>query len=145
MSLGSIDIFIQHSNFLNKEDFFKEMTSCGWKFYIDNEIIYCEDLDDPSCDWVHFPLNEHNKIIDRAIEQLEKYEKIGISMTFFNEYGWFAVVYRDFSKITFLHEVGRKHITQIKVTDFSFHLEYIVSSFTKAGITISEIECNWLR
>ena len=146
-SYGTIEIVCGELNSERKdvstilEDFLKD----GWKMDMDNEISYC--LDANSYDWNFVSSTEIDDILNKLKKELIKGAEIGVSVLYQDlPYGWHLQIKSDLSVFTFVSEIWeRKCIENMNVTDFTFHLNYILPSFSRLNLEVIDVTCSWVR
>ena len=131
-----------YQEFGSPEKFFSALEKEGWSFSVDGEVSYLLDNENGLFDYIHVSESEWPKIKKELINYLNKGEEVGVSVKFGNEKAsWLMLIYPNFEKIQFSVEHYRKTIPETNITDFSWHLSYIIPGLVKTGYSVEEVVC----
>ena len=139
---GDIMVKLCYQEFGSPEKFFSALEKEGWSFSVDGEVSYLLDNENGLFDYIHVSESEWPKIKKELINYLNKGEEVGVSVKFGNEKAsWLMHIYPNFEKIQFSVEHYRKTIPETNITDFSWHLSYIIPGLVKTGYSVEEVVC----
>lgn len=125
------------------ENFFNALEREGWSFSVDGEVTYLLDNENGLYDFMYVDESEWPVIKKKLIQYLNKGKEVHVSMKFGDELAsWLVHIESDFANIHFAVEQYKKTIPGTNVTDFSWHLSYIIPAFVKTGYSVQSVACN---
>lgn len=139
---GDIMVKLCYQEFGSPKKFFSALENEGWNFSVDGEVIYLLDNENGLFDFIYASESEWPNIKKELIEYLNKGKEVTVSMKFGDQLtSWLVNIGANFETIHFCVEQYRKTISETSVTDFSWHLSYIIPAFVKTGYSVEEVVC----
>lgn len=139
---GDIMVELCYQEYGSPEQFFNELENEGWKFSVDGEVTYLLNNDDEMYDFIYVNENQWPNIKKELIQHLKEGKGAHISMKFGDERAsWLVYIYPNFEKVHFVVEQYKKSIPEMEITDFSWHLSYIIPGFIKTGYSVQNVIC----
>ncbi len=141
--LGVITLELCYQEHSSPENFFNALEREGWSFSVDGEVTYLLDNKDGLYDFIYADENEWPVIKKELIRYLNDGKEVHVTMKFGDELAsWIVQIEAGFEKVVFSVEQYKKRIEGTDVTDFSWHLSYIIPAFVKTGYSIKSVVCD---
>lgn len=140
---GDIMVELCYQEHGSPKRFFDALEKEGWSFAVDGEVTYLLDNEDGLYNNIYESESEWPAIKKKLIKYLNNGKEVYVSMKFGDEYAsWLVHIYPNFEKIHFVVEQYKKTMPGINVTDFSWHLSYIIPGMVKTGYSVQHVICS---
>lgn len=140
---GDIMVELSYHEHGSPKKFFDALEREGWSFSVDGEVTYLLDNENGLFDFIYVDKSEWTNVKTELIKYLNQGKGVHISMKFGDEMAsWLVQIYPNFEKIHFVVEQYKKRIPETDITDFSWHLSYIIPGFVKTGYSVMKVICS---